>query len=203
MMLSCSQLDEITLMLTTHLNIAPTHTSLITGFVAEEAAEQQAAGVVQLPIPPLSSDLEAAAASLVEAAAAASAAGINSSSSLEAAAAAPPAATMAAAAPAPAAGAPAAARPAAPVHKSTAIIPGWSRPLSSQALTIECQKITQPSRSAAAKECYGVMELEVMKFVAYCGGLTIKLRIDDLQHGPVDRWVQWRCGVWNGPACMR
>lgn len=95
---------------------------------------------------------------------------------------------MAAAAPTPAAAAPAAAaRPAAPVHKSTAIIPGWSRPLSSQALTIECQKITQSNRSAAPKECYGVMELEVMKFVAYCGGLTIKLRIDDLQHGPVDR----------------
>lgn len=73
------------------------------------------------------------------------------------------------------------------VHKSTAIIPGWSRPLSSQALTIECQKITQPSRTTSAKECYGVMELEVMKFVAYCGGLTIKLRVDDVQHGPVDR----------------
>lgn len=86
---------------------------------------------------------------------------------------------------------PAAAAPAAPrtvpVHKSTAIIPGWSRPLSSQQLTIECQKITQPSRTASAKECYGVMELEVMKFVAYCGGLTIKLRVDDLQHGQVDR----------------
>jgi hypothetical protein len=96
---------------------------------------------------------------------------------------------MAAVAPPPAAAAaPAAAqRPPAPAHKSTAIIPGWSRPLSSQALTIECQKITQPSRSAAPKECYGVMELEVMKFVAYCGGLTIKLRVDDLQHGPVDR----------------
>ena len=97
----------------------------------------------------------------------------------------PPA--MAAAAPAPAAGAQPAARPPAPVHKSTAIIPGWSRPLSSQALTIECQKITQPTRSASPKECFGVMELEVMKFVAYCGGLTIRLRIDDLQHGPVDR----------------
>lgn len=31
------------------------------------------------------------------------------------------------------------------------------------------------------------MELEVMKFVAYCGGLTIKLRLDDLQFGHVDR----------------
>jgi hypothetical protein len=31
------------------------------------------------------------------------------------------------------------------------------------------------------------MELEVMKFVAYCGGLTIKLRVDDLQHGAVER----------------
>eukprot|EP00879_Flechtneria_rotunda_P016229 GHRR01016979.1.p1 GENE.GHRR01016979.1~~GHRR01016979.1.p1 ORF type:complete len:784 (+),score=217.86 GHRR01016979.1:791-3142(+) len=76
------------------------------------------------------------------------------------------------------------------VHKSTAIIPGWSRPLSSQALTIECQKITQTSRIAAAKECYGVMELEVMKFVAYCGGLTIKLRLDDLHYGPVDS-ITW------------
>jgi hypothetical protein len=87
----------------------------------------------------------------------------------------------------PGAAAAAAPRPV-PIHKSTAIIPGWSRPLSSQALTIECQKITQPNRAAAAKEGYGVMELEVMKFVAYCGGLTIKLRIDDLQHGPVDRY---------------
>lgn len=86
----------------------------------------------------------------------------------------------------PAAAAAAAPRPVA-IHKSTAIIPGWSRPLSSQSLTIECQKITQPNRSASAKESYGVMELEVMKFVAYCGGLTIKLRLDDLQHGPVDR----------------
>jgi hypothetical protein len=94
----------------------------------------------------------------------------------------------AAAAPAGGGAVPAAApRTQAPVHKSTAIIPGWSRPLSSQALTIECQKITQPGRSAAAKECFGVMELEVMKFVAYCGGLTIRLRLDDLQHGPVDR----------------
>lgn len=83
---------------------------------------------------------------------------------------------------------PAAAAPRpAPVHKSTAIIPGWSRPLSSQALTIECQKITQTSKVASAKESYGVMELEVMKFVAYCGGLTIKLRVDDLQNGPMER----------------
>jgi hypothetical protein len=99
----------------------------------------------------------------------------------------------------PAAAAPAAAaapRPVA-VHKSTAIIPGWSRPLSSQSLTIECQKITQPNRSVAAKESYGVMELEVMKFVAYCGGLTIKLRLDDLQHGPVDRCV---CVAQQGRA---
>lgn len=110
---------------------------------------------------------------------------------------------MAAAAPAPAAGAPAAVRPPAPVHKSTAIIPGWSRPLSSQALTIECQKITQPNRSAAPKECYGVMELEVMKFVAYCGGLTIKLRIDDLQHGPVDRRARARPCRGAGPQPSR
>lgn len=85
-----------------------------------------------------------------------------------------------------AAAAGAAPRPVA-IHKSTAIIPGWSRPLSSQSLTIECQKISQPSRSASAKESYGVMELEVMKFVAYCGGLTIKLRLDDLQFGHVDK----------------
>lgn len=109
---------------------------------------------------------------------------------------------MAAAAPAPAAGAPAAARPPAPVHKSTAIIPGWSRPLSSQALTIECQKITQPNRSAAPKECYGVMELEVMKFVAYCGGLTIKLRIDDLQHGAVDRCAAGGMGASSSGAAQ-
>jgi hypothetical protein len=97
------------------------------------------------------------------------------------------------AAQAPAQGAPATApRPAAPIHKSTAIIPGWSRPLSSQTLTIECQKITQPGRSAGAKECFGVMELEVMKFVAYCGGLTIRLRVDDLLHGAVDRWAGGR-----------
>jgi hypothetical protein len=31
------------------------------------------------------------------------------------------------------------------------------------------------------------MELEVMKFVAYCGGLTIKLRLDDLQFGHVEK----------------
>jgi hypothetical protein len=72
-------------------------------------------------------------------------------------------------------------------HKSTAIIPGWSRVLSSQSLTIECQKITQPGRSAQPREVYGVMELEVMKFVAYCGGLTIRLRVDDLNHGPVEK----------------
>lgn len=95
---------------------------------------------------------------------------------------------QAAAAAAPQQPAAAAPRPV-PVHKSTAIIPGWSRPLSSQALTIECQKITQTSRAASPKESYGVMELEVMKFVAYCGGLTIKLRIDDLLNGPMDRSV--------------
>lgn len=101
-------------------------------------------------------------------------------------------AAMAAPAPAAAAAAPAAA-PARPAvtHKSTAIIPGWSRHLTSQTLTIECQKITQSNRGAGPRDCYGVMELEVMKFVAYCGGLTIKLRVDDLQHGPVERCV---CG---------
>lgn len=106
-----------------------------------------------------------------------------------------PAAAAAAAAPAAAAAAPAAAgtattaaatttttttRPALPPHKSTAIIPGWSRPLSSAALVVECQRIGQPSRLAPARDCVGVMELEVMKFVAYCGGLTLRLRIDEL-----------------------
>lgn len=99
--------------------------------------------------------------------------------------------------PAAAGAAGAAPRPVA-IHKSTAIIPGWSRPLSSQSLTIECQKISQPSRSASAKESYGVMELEVMKFVAYCGGLTIKLRLDDLQFGHVDRSAQAHAGLASG-----
>jgi hypothetical protein len=128
----------------------------------------------------------APAAATGEAAPPAAAAAGSAPATPRAPAAAPAAAAAMAAQPqqAGAAGAP---RPAAPVHKSTAIIPGWSRPLSSQALTIECQKITQPGRSAGAKECFGVMELEVMKFVAYCGGLTIRLRVDDMLHGGVDR----------------
>lgn len=96
------------------------------------------------------------------------------------------------AAPAMAANPPPAAAPAAPPrpaqqpHKSTAIIPGWSKALSSTSMTIECQKISQANRGAPAKECVGVMELEVMKFVAYCGGLTIRMRCDEFSQGNVD-----------------
>jgi hypothetical protein len=74
-----------------------------------------------------------------------------------------------------------------PMHKSTAIIPGWSKVLSSSSLGIECQKIHQPNRNASTKDCFGVMELEVMKFVAYCGGLTIRMRVDDMQFGASER----------------
>jgi hypothetical protein len=96
-------------------------------------------------------------------------------------------AAAAAAVPAAAAAAPAApARPPQPPHKSTAIIPGWSKVLSSSSMNIECQKINQTNRSAQMKECVGVMELEVMKFVAYCGGLTIRMRCDEFANGTMD-----------------
>ena len=72
------------------------------------------------------------------------------------------------------------------VHKNTTLIPGWSRPLSSQQLHMECQKVAQPLRSAGPRDCVGVLEMEVMKFVAYCGGVTLKFRIDELQYGPVE-----------------
>jgi hypothetical protein len=81
---------------------------------------------------------------------------------------------------------PAAPRPVQQPHKSTAIIPGWSKALSSSSAAIECQKVSQPNRSAHAKECVGVMELEVMKFVAYCGGLTIRMRCDEFNAGGLD-----------------
>jgi hypothetical protein len=80
------------------------------------------------------------------------------------------------------AGTPAAARPAQP-QKSTALIPGWSRPLSSSSLVIECQKVSQPLRSPSAKECLGVMDVEVMKYVAYCGGLLIRLKVEEVAAG--------------------
>jgi hypothetical protein len=111
--------------------------------------------------------------------------------------------TMAAVAAAPVSAAPAAARPAVPAHKSTAIIPGWSKQMSSTTMSIECQKISQPARGSSAKECYGVMEVEVMKFVAYCGGLTIRMRVDELMHGPVDTYVAGQQGhgmVAGGPS---
>lgn len=55
---------------------------------------------------------------------------------------------------------------------------------------MECQKICQPNRAALARDCFGVMELEVMKFVAYCSGLTIKLRVDESQFGCTEH-VSW------------
>ena len=44
----------------------------------------------------------------------------------------------------------------------------------------------------------GVLEMEVMKFVAYCGGVTVKFRVDDLQYGAVDS-VTW--GLASTRAC--
>lgn len=83
-------------------------------------------------------------------------------------------------------------------HKSTALIPGWSRALSSQALQLECQKAHQPQRISNAWDTYGVLELEVMKYVAYCGGITVKFRVDDLHYGPVDT-ISW--GLASTRAC--
>ncbi len=83
-------------------------------------------------------------------------------------------------------------------HKSTALIPGWSRALSSQALQLECQKAHQPQRISSAQDTYGVLELEVMKYVAYCGGITVKFRVDDLHYGPVDN-ISW--GLASTRAC--
>lgn len=112
-------------------------------------------------------------------------------------AAAPPAAPPSAAAPAGGAAPSAAPPPAGPAppgsrsHKNTTLIPGWSRALSSQQLHIECQKIAQPlpALTVAASRgmpppqrggAVGVLEMEVMKFVAYCGGVCVKFRIDEL-----------------------
>lgn len=83
-------------------------------------------------------------------------------------------------------------------HKTTTLIPGWSRSLSSQALQIECQKITQPQRNASARECFGVLELEVMKFVAYCGGVTVKFKIEELQCGGAEG-IMW--GLASTRSC--
>jgi hypothetical protein len=95
----------------------------------------------------------------------------------------PPAAAPAGGAPASAGGAPATpARPAAQ-HRSTALIPGWSKPLSSSSLVIECQKISQQLRAPSSKECLGVMDVEVMKYVAYCGGLVIRLKVEEVAAG--------------------
>ncbi|MEW5298567.1 MAG: hypothetical protein WDW36_001675 [Sanguina aurantia] len=82
-------------------------------------------------------------------------------------------------------------------HKSTTLIPGWSRSLSSQALHMECQKVAQPQRVAPMRDCYGVLDMEVMKFVAYCGGVTIKVRVDEV-HAPVDG-LSW--GLASTRAC--
>lgn len=83
-------------------------------------------------------------------------------------------------------------------HKSTTLIPCWSRPFSSQQLQVECQKIVQPMRASAAKDSFGVLEMEVMKFVAYCGGVTVRFRVDELQYGPVEN-VSW--GLASTRAC--
>ena len=77
-------------------------------------------------------------------------------------------------------------------HKNTTLIPGWSRALSSQHLQIECQNVVQPTgeespslqrpqRGEGAtlpRNDLGVLEMEVMKFVAYCGGVSVKFRVD-------------------------
>ena len=76
------------------------------------------------------------------------------------------------------------------LHKNTTLIPGWSRSLSSLQLQIECQKIVQPQRVALQRDSFGVLEMEVMKFVAYCGGVTVRFRVDDMQFGPADN-VTW------------
>lgn len=84
-------------------------------------------------------------------------------------------------------------------HKSTTLIPSWSRALSSQALQTECQKVHQPLRTASSRDVFAVLELEVMKYVAYCGGITVKFRVDDLLFGPVEN-VTW--GLASTRACM-
>ncbi|GLI63892.1 hypothetical protein VaNZ11_007009 [Volvox africanus] len=83
-------------------------------------------------------------------------------------------------------------------HKSTALIPGWSRALSSQALQLECQKAHQPQRTSNTRDTYAVLELEVMKYVAYCGGITVKFRVDDLHYGPIEN-ITW--GLASTRAC--
>lgn len=77
------------------------------------------------------------------------------------------------------------------VHKSTTLIPGWSRALSSQQLLVECQNIARPAGAPPApavaggaglppREDLGVLDMEVMKFVAYCGGVCVKFRMDEV-----------------------
>lgn len=57
-------------------------------------------------------------------------------------------------------------------------------------MTIESQKVTNSHRNATPKESIAVMELEVMKFVAYCGGLTIRVKVEEIPSGPVDT-ITW------------
>eukprot|EP00798_Chlamydomonas_sp_ICE-L_P005097 gene5097-34897_t len=71
-------------------------------------------------------------------------------------------------------------------HKNVTIIPGWSRTLSSQHLQVECQKVQQPLQEANTLDCVGLLDIELMKYVAYCGGLTIKLRIDEMHFGAAE-----------------
>ncbi|KAJ9531877.1 hypothetical protein QJQ45_022018 [Haematococcus lacustris] len=65
------------------------------------------------------------------------------------------------------------------MHRNTTLIPCWSKSMSSQQLQIESQKIAQPLQGPAAKDSFAVLEMEVMKFVAYCGGVTVRFRIDN------------------------
>ncbi|KAF5841626.1 hypothetical protein DUNSADRAFT_12082 [Dunaliella salina] len=109
---------------------------------------------------------------------------------------------------------PPAAHPSPSTHKSTTLIPGWSRTLSSQQLQIECQKVARPSSTpglggplskAGPREDLGVLEMEVMKFVAYCGGVSIKFRIDEVlplpltPHGSATAPLVW--GLASTRAC--
>ena len=85
-------------------------------------------------------------------------------------------------------------------YKSTTLIPGWSRALSSQQLQIECQKVNQlpQLRSTGARDGLAVLEMEVMKFVAYCGGVTLEFRMDECSPEALNT-VTW--GLASTRAC--
>lgn len=85
-------------------------------------------------------------------------------------------------------------------YKSTTLIPGWSRALSSQQLQIECQKVNQLPllRSTGARDGLAVLEMEVMKFVAYCGGVTLEFRMDECSPEALNT-VTW--GLASTRAC--